>query len=219
MPCVLQSATHEELDKWWESNSSPLSPAPLFIRYDCGFSLIGVFPAMIANLAGSKSLQLIVNGIKKNRVQFQMLGGDYDTVTLIYQLKYYAVHITREFTETPTHEVCRTVRGMVESILKTVTSHMNYSFCAEYRLSFECPSHPGRDCLCTVARDDISPHVMLCQNKGNLQRVEMQSQHLVWFGKVSVDCLSACSYCCIVLCLSLDVPIPCSLYLNTTQER
>ena len=190
MPCVLQNATREELDKWWESNSSPLSPAPLFIRYDCGFALIGVFPAMIANLAGSKSLQLIVNGIKKNRVQFQMLGGDYDTVTLIYQPKYYAVHITREFTETPTHEVCSTVRGLVESTLKTVTSHMNYSFCAEYRLSFECPSHPGRDCLCSVSRDDISPHVMLCQNKRNLWRVKMQSQHLVWFGKVSVDSLS-----------------------------
>ena len=190
MPCVLQNATREELDKWWKGNSSPLSPAPLFIRYDCGFSLIGVFPAMIANLAGSKSLQLIVNDIKKNRVQFQMLGGDYDTVTLIYQPKYYAVHITREFTETPTHEVCSTVRGLVESTLKTVTSHMNYSFCAEYRLSFECPFHPGRDCLCSVARDDISPHVMLCQNKGNLQRVKMQSQHLVWFVKVSVDSLS-----------------------------
>ena len=202
MPCVLQNAKREELDKWWESNSSPLSPAPLFIRYDCGFSLIGVFPAMIANLAGSKSLQLVLNGIKKNRVQFQMLGGDYDTVTLIYQPKYYAVHITREFTETPTHEVCSAVRRLVESTLKTVTSHMNYSFCAEYRLSFECPSHPGRDCLCSVARDDISPHIMLCQNKGNLQRVKMQSQHLVWFGKVSVDRLSVAvsivPLCCVL---------------------
>ena len=184
MPCVLQNGTREELDKWWESNSSPLSPAPLFIRYDCGFSLIGIFPAMIANLAGKKYLKLIVDGIKKNRVQFQMLGGDYDTVTFISQPKYYAVHITREFTETPTHKVCSAVRGMVESTLKTVTSHMNYSFCAEYQLSFECPSHTGRDHLCTVARDDTSPHVMICQSKAS-HRVKMQSQHLAWFGKVS----------------------------------
>ena len=185
MPCVLQNATREELDKWWESNSNPLSPAPLFIRYKCGFSLIGIFPAMIANLAGHTSLQLIVEDIKKNRVQFRMLGGDYDTVTLISQPKYYAVHIT--FTETPTHQVCSAVRGMVESTLKTVTSHMNYSFSAEYLLSFECPSHPGRDHLCTVAREDTSPRFMLCKSKGP---VKMQSQHLVWFGKVSVDSLS-----------------------------
>ena len=186
MPCVLQNATREELDKWWESNSSPLSPAPLFIQYKCGFSLIGIFPAMIANLAGKKSLQLIVEGIKKNRVQFRMLGGDYDMVTLISQPKYYAVHITRQFTKTPTHQVCSAVRGMVESTLKTVTSHMNYSFCAEYELSFECPAHPGRDHLCTVASDDTSsPHVMLClQNKNDSCPIEMQSQHLSWFGKV-----------------------------------
>ena len=187
MPCVLQNATREELDKWWESNSSQLSPAPLFIRYKCGFSLIGIFPAMIANLAGDKSLHMIVGGIRKNRVQFQMLGGDYDTVTLISQPKYYAVHIS--FTKTPTHEVCRKVRGMVESSLKTVTSHMNYSFCAEYQLSFECPTHPGRDHLCTVSRDETSPSFMLCREKSDPCPVEMQSQHLVWFEKVSNVCL------------------------------
>ena len=189
MPCVLQNALREELDKWWETTSSPLSPAPLFIRYECGFSLIGIFPAMIANLVGNKALQLIVRGIKKNRVQFTMLSGDHDTFTLISHPKYYAVHITRKsFARTPTHEVCSAVRGIVESTLKTVTSRMNYSFCAEYQLSFECPSHPGRDHLCTVGRDEASPYVMLCQKESDYpEPIEMQSQHLAWFGKVSND--------------------------------
>ena len=192
MPCVLQNAVREELDKWWETTSSPLSLAPLFFRYKCGFSLIGIFPAMIANLVGNKALQLIVDGIKKNRVQFTMLSGDYDTFTLISQPKYYAVHITREsFAKTPIHEVCSAVRGIVESTLKTVTSRMNYSFCAEYQLSFECPSHPGRDHLCTVNKDDRSPRVMLCHNKSDHPRpVKMQSQHLAWFWKVSNDSFS-----------------------------
>ena len=189
MPCVLQNAVREEQDKWWETTSSPLSPAPLFIRYECGFSLIGIFPAMIANLVGNKALQLIVDGIKKNRVQFQMSGGDYDRITLISHPKYYAVHITRKpGAEIPTHEVCSAVRGIVESSLRTVTSHMNYSFCDEYQLSFECPSHPGRGHLCTVRNDETSPRFMLCQiNSDNPCPLEMQSQHLAWFGKVSND--------------------------------
>ena len=190
MPCVLQNATREELDKWWESNFNPLSPAPLFIRYKCGFSLIGIFPAMIANLAGNKSLHMIVEGIKKNRVQFRMLGDNYDIVTFISHPKYYAVHITFTKTPTRTHEVCSKVRGMVESTLKTVTSHMNYNFCAEYQLSFESPTHPGRDHLCTVSRDETSPSFMLCQKKSDPFPVEMQSQHLVWFGKVNNESLS-----------------------------
>ena len=192
MPCILENALREELVKWWETTSSPLSPAPLFIRYECGFSLIGIFPAMIASLVGNKALQLIVRGIKKNRVQFTMLSGDYDTFTLISQPKYYAVHITREsFAEIPTHQVCSAVRGIVESTLKTVTSRMNYSFCAEYQLSFECPSHPGRDHLCTVNKDERPPRVMLCQKESDHPRpLKMQSQHLAWFGKVSNDSFS-----------------------------
>ena len=159
MPCVLQNAGREELDKWWKSSSKRLSltssPAPLFIHYTCGFSPIGVFPAMIANLASKqKSVELVVKGIKKNRVQFRMLDIDCDRITLISQPKYYAVHITPlSCAKTPTHQVCSAVRRMVESTLKTVMSKMNYSFCAEYQLSFECPSHPGRDHLCTVLRE------------------------------------------------------------------
>ena len=205
MPCVLQNVTHEELDKWWESNSSPHSLAPLFIRYDCGFSLIGVFPALIANLTGNKSLNLVVDGIKKNRVQFLMFEGDCDTVTLISHPKYYAVHITRETdAETPIHEVCSTVRGMVESTLKIVTSNMNYSFCADYQLAFECPSHPGRDHLCIVKCKDTQPRFMFCpNNKKRLQPIKMQSQHLTWFGIVSrceyyfLLVLSLCFHICI----------------------
>ena len=216
MPCVLQNATHEELDEWWKNNSSPHSnsPAPLFIHYNCGFSLIGVFPAMIANLVGNKSLHLVVDGIKKNRMQFLMLEGDYDTVTLISHPKYYAAHITREpDAETPIHEVCSAVRGIVESTLNIVTSNMNYSFCAEYQLSFECPSHPGRDHLCTVSRKDAVPRFMCCQsNKKQPRPVKMQSQHLTWFGIVS-----CCEYLFTPRVLSLCSHAH-SLYLIPTQE-
>ena len=39
-----------------------------------------------------------------------------------------------------------------------------------------------------VDSDDPSPHVMSCQeDMDDLEAVDMQSQHLVWFGKVSVD--------------------------------
>ena len=186
MPSVLLNATHEEMASWWDDTRKQVSPVPLFITYQCGFVPIGVFPAMIANLTANAALQLRVGGIRKNRVQFN-IGSDFDTITLISQPTYYAVHISRrESTKTPTHEVCATVRGLVESTLKTVTSRMNYTFSAEYQLGFECPSHPGREHLCVVNSDDPSPHVMCCQgDMDNLEAVDMQSQHLVWFREVS----------------------------------
>ena len=186
MPCVLPNGTRSELALWWDTASKQISPAPLFIRYKCGFVPIGVFPAMIANLTANAALQLRVGGIRKNRVQFN-IGSDFDTITLISQPTYYAVHISRRKSiKTPTHEVCATVRGLVESTLETVTSRMNYTFSAEYQLGFECPSHPGREHLCVVNSDDPSPHVMCCQgDMDNLEAVDMQSQHLVWFREVS----------------------------------
>ena len=188
MPSILLNSTHEEMASWWDDTHKQVSPAPLFITYQCGFVPIGVFPAMIANLTAERSLKLRVEGIRKNRVEFQF-GHDFDTITLISQPTYYAVHISRrESTKTPTHEVCATVRGLVESTLKTVTSRMNYTFTAEYQLGFECPSHPGREHLCVVYSDNPSPHVMCCQESmDNLKPVDMQSQHLVWFGEPQVS--------------------------------
>ena len=188
MPCVLPNGTRSELALWWNTASKQISPSPLFIRYKCGFVPIGFFPAMIANLTANAALQLRVEGIRKNRVQFN-IGSDFDTITFVSQPTYYAVHISRrKSTKTSAHEVCATVRGLVESTLKTVTSRMNYTFTAEYQLGFECPSHPGREHLCVVNSDDPSPHVMCCQeNMDNLKPLDMQSQHLVWFGEPQVS--------------------------------
>ena len=86
MPSVLQNATQEELNMWWDSVSKQVTPAPLFIYYACGFVPIGVFPAMIAKLTSNNFLELIVKGIRKNQVEF-LLGSDCDTVTFHFPTK------------------------------------------------------------------------------------------------------------------------------------
>ena len=214
MPSVLLNATHEEMASWWDDTHKQVSPAPLFITYQCGFVPIGVFPAMIANLTAERSLKLRVEGIRKNRVQFQF-GHDFNTITLVSQPTYYAVHISRQkSTKTPTHEVCATVRGLVESTLETVTSRMNYTFTAEYQLGFECPSHPGREHLCMVTSDDPSPRVMCCrENMDNLEAVDMQSQHLVWFGEVSIITMYSYS------ATSLKCTIPVIVYIFSILHK
>ena len=188
MPCVLENVSSEELNDFRKFDSNQLLPASLLIRYECGFVPLGVFPATIANLVGQSShkLKLIKEGIKKNRVQFRF-GADRDTITLISQPKYYEVSIKRlPITKTPTHEVCHAIREIIEHTLKTVTFHMNYAFSVSYQLSFECPSHPGRDHLCVVDSEETCPHIMDClKNPEEPDPVYMQSQHLVWFGKVS----------------------------------
>ena len=189
MPCVLQNAPNEELLIFQENNSNSLLPVSLMIRYECGFVPLGLFPATIANLVGNDSFTLIIEGIKKNRVQFRY-GADRDKITFISRPHYYEIHITRQAAAvTKTHEVCVAVREIIESAIKTVTSHMNYAFTVSYQLAFECHSHPGMDHLCVVnSREsrETTPHMMDClYNIKDPQPVVMQRQHTVWFGKVS----------------------------------
>ena len=189
MPCVLQNTTHEELKQSWDSIYSNSLLAPLFIRYVCGFVPIGVFPAMIANIA--RRFKMVEEGIKKNRVQFYYNTIDYDEITLISHPKYYAVHVSRD-KELKHHvaslqEVCVGVRKLVEDTLETVTSRMNYSFNVKYQLSFQCPSHPefaaaGREHLCVVESREVTPHAMRCLKAK--RPVDLENQHLIWFEKV-----------------------------------
>ena len=131
---------------------------------------------------------MIVNGIRKNRVQFYF-GKAFDTVTLICKAKHYEIHISRRPTaKTSTHEVFTTVRDLIRCTLERVASRFNYTFSLSYQLAFECslPTHEGGDHLCVVESGDTCPDVMAClHDPKNIVPVDMEPQHLVWFGKVS----------------------------------
>ena len=188
MPCVLPNAPSAELKVSHKSSPNKVLPFPLMIRFKCGFVPTGVFTAMMANLASQQSLKMIVNGIRKNRVQFHF-GKAFDTVTLICKAKHYEIHISRRPTaKTSTHEVCTAVCDLIQCTLEMVSSRFNYTFSLTYQLAFECPlpTHEGGDHLCVVESGDTCPDVMAClHDPKNIVPVDMKPQHLVWFGEVS----------------------------------
>ena len=189
MPCVLQSKTRQQLYTWWDRHTNKLTLTPLFIRYNCGFSPLGVFPAMITNIVAQNKLELAEDGIWKNFVQFRTHEDD-DLVTLVCLPRHYSVHITRQRDAvTPTHILCGRIRELVQDTLNTVTYQTGYGSSARYKVSFECPSHPGRcgEHLSTVEADDVDhKYTMRCRHTTRQPiKIEMKDSHLVWFGKVS----------------------------------
>ena len=89
MPCVLRSARASDLSV----PLKPSDPAPLMLRYECGYVPMGVFPAMITNLVSQRleDWQMIFH---KNRVKFYV-GDDYDTVTLLSHPWFLEILISR----------------------------------------------------------------------------------------------------------------------------
>ena len=184
MPCVLNTATMEELDS---ISKIPHEVCPIMVRFKCGFVPIGIFPAMIACLISNKSFVVIVDGILKNVVQFRY-GVHRTLVTLLCRSMYYEL-IVSEFisAKLESHEECAAIRKEIEATFELISKRVNYGSFMNYQFGFECPHHSenGRDHLCVLNRTESTPIVMDClHNPSNLQPVELTDMHKSWFGKV-----------------------------------
>ena len=185
MPCVLKSARASELS----ITRSKSDPAPLMLRYQCGYTPLGVFPAMITNLVSRQreDWELVVDGLRKNRVQFNV-GSDYDIVTLISHPRYFKYAITRseDFVKSA-ESLCTEVLDVIKSTLSTVTSSMNYNFCMGYNFGFECPTHPTSDHLCIIADEASRQMVCLQDPKKAKKTFPLKACHRVWFAKTGAS--------------------------------
>ena len=94
MPCVLHTASKENLDVMLTDESRPECITPLMIRYKCGFVPLGIFPALIASLIGNKAFQVVEEDTLKNRVQFYF-GSLKILVTFLCYPKFYAIVISK----------------------------------------------------------------------------------------------------------------------------
>ena len=185
MPCVLKSARASEL--MIHSCSEP-DPAPLMLRYDCGYVPVGMFPSMITNLVSQNvgGWKIMEKDIRKNRVQFRV-GKDYDTVTLISRPRYFEIAISRsKGFLTPTESLCSHVRRVIQSTLSTVTSRMNYHFSMGYKFGFECPTHRGREHLCVLAHEKVRR--MECLDEQ--ETYPLETSHQVWFSSPGCEGMS-----------------------------
>ncbi len=179
MPCMLQNAPVEELDSCPGCTGKEILINPLIIRHKCGFLPIGAFPALIACVIKRNVLKVILNGIKKNCVQFYF-SSDYIRIIVIARPTFYEIQIDRKADIKFIHEVCTSVREEIAACLSIVGSQMNYSCYNDYQFAFECPTTVGH--LCVIDPEVQSPQKMLCLKECGPRN--MLASHSVWYGKV-----------------------------------
>lgn len=183
MPCILNSARSDAL-----SVPVPIdgNPPPLMLRYKCGYTPVGVFPAMITNLV-SRDLELGWNlikpstGLLKNKVEFRV-GHDRNKVFLISHFHCFEIAISRSSSESHSQtmeSLCACVRKVITDTLEVVTSRMNYNFSMEYQYGFECPTHPGKKHLCVLHTNAST--CMECIQIPELSPIPLKHYHKLWF--------------------------------------
>lgn len=181
MPCILKSATASEMKV-----PCCLDAAPLMLRYECGYVPLGMFCSMVTSLVSSQHLkgwELIEDGPRRNMMQFYV-GDEFNTVTLMGHPTYLEVIISSRgpLPQSPTSSVCAHVRGVVASTLKMETSVLKYHPTTSFKFGFECPSHPGRDHLCVLAKEEASSVILCLKNpKKKTPLALTDPRHKVWF--------------------------------------
>jgi hypothetical protein len=214
MPCKLRCSR--------ESIKIPSkgNPEPLKLRFKCGFTPVGVFPAMIAKLATRWRVLPERERIFKNRVRFRVGKDD---VYMLSHLRYFEIAIVHKSCSSAA-EVCCNVRQVFEGSLREVTVNMNYNFSVGHEYAFWCVGCANRGHLAVVVKEASPPSVFLecCQDKEVIG--DLNPRQEVWFSESKlwmqwavtlVKGMGLISACCSCLgqpsqCAGVgNVPTPC----------
>ena len=178
MPCVLESLPEEKLKP---EHRNPMDPPSLMLRYQCGYTPVGVFPALITNLV---SLQdwVFMNEDKafKNKVHFRL--ESFDNLYLISHLRCFEIAIHRDhnkISEPSIENVCSMVREIITSTLDQVILKMHYKFTIVSEFGFRCPcSDSSRVHAATFDPEKLN--FMVCsENKEEFW--PLKDHHRKWF--------------------------------------
>ena len=178
MPCALKPADVEK-----EERDGSVSPAPLLICFECGYTPVGVFCCLVVYLLDQKTDQVLEwkltgNDQYRNRITFQV-GQYYDTVTLISRATYLEVWVQQiKGSKLSISDLCDKILSSLHNGLDTVTQSLHYTYKSRHMFGVPCTA-------CTAvphpAVIDCNAETTTCANG---KMVELNEKQLYWSSKV-----------------------------------
>ena len=191
MPCALKPADVER-----EERDGSVSPAPLLICFECGYTPVGVFCCLVVYLLDQKTDQVLEwkltgNDQYRNRITFEV-GQYYDTVTLISCATYLEVWVHQEETpslneKTPSlNDRCDKILSSLHKGLDTVTQSLHYTYKSRHMFGVPCTACTG------VPHPAVIKHRSEKAKCTNGSIMQLDEKHLYWSKKVLKR-----FYCCL----------------------
>ena len=177
MPCVLKSATGQELEIPTLSDSDP---APLILRFFSGYVPMGLFPAMITKLVSpqTKGWELVHKSLWKNKVQFRITFDMQRYIVFLLSNPYYIKIAIICHKSSVTSPLCAHVYSVIESVMNEIIKHQRLY---EHGFEKECPQgHENADHLCIFVK---KPEIldMVCFRTECQEEVKLEMKHKIWF--------------------------------------
>ena len=177
MPCLLR-CSRQGIDVPHGENSEPLK-----LRFKCGFTPVGVFPAMITKLVRDSKWVILPeqDRIFKNRVRFRV---GRNIIYLMSHLRYFEVVISEQCSQET--ELFYSIREVFEHTLKKATINTNYDIFGGHEYAFWCTKCVDCDKPhLAVVKEATSPSAFLecCQDKA--VSGDLNPSQNVWFSRAS----------------------------------
>ena len=181
MPCALKPANveKEERDKY-------LSPSPLLICFECGYTPVGVFCCLVVYLLDQKTdhqvlqWKLTGNDQYRNRIKFEV-GQNYDAVILISRATYLEVWVQQRGKSSSTSDLCDKILSSLHEGLETVTQSLHYTYKSKHMFGVPCTACPAGS-VPHPAIIEQCEEAAKCIN-GNIMDLDGE-KHLLWSKKV-----------------------------------
>ena len=177
MPCLLLCSRQKVPPG---ENSEPLK-----LRFKCGFTPVGIFPAMITKLVRDSKWVMLPeqDRIFKNRVRFS-LGRN--IIYLMSHLRYFEVVLFPKQCSLATELFCN-IREVFEDTLKEVTDNMNYNFLRGHEFAFwctaaECTRIEKKHLAVVRKATSASAYLECCRDKAVTD--DLNPSQKAWFQKL-----------------------------------
>ena len=177
MPCALKPSDVEK-----EESNKSLSPSPLLICFECGYTPVGVFCCLVVYLLDQKTDQVLQwkltgNDQYRNRISFKV-GQYLDTVVLISRATYLEVWVQQtKGSKLSTSDLCDKILASLHKGLETVTQSLHYTYKSRHMF--------GVPCTCTIiphpAVIEFNEEAAECNN-GSIMNLNEEQLH--WSKKV-----------------------------------
>ena len=177
MPCALKPSDVEK-----EERDKSLSPSPLLICFECGYTPVGVFCCLVVYLLDQKTDQILQwkltgNDQYRNRISFKV-GQYLDTVVLICRATYLEIWVQQtKGSKLSTSYLCDKILSSLHKGLETVTESLHYTYKSRHMF--------GVPCTCTKiphpAVIEFNEEAAECNN-GNIMNLNKEQLH--WSKKV-----------------------------------
>ena len=165
-----------------------LSPPPLIVSFECGYSPVGVFTSLVAYLLSNANECNLTTDFQQHRNMIGLCIGPHcsDVVLMAHACHFEIILFESPSTSShspPLANICQEIRTLIDNGISTVIQSLHYKFHSKHFFGFTCTDEK---CATYPVHATIVNDKSLAIRQAKCKRADcpipLSSQQLLWYG-------------------------------------